>query len=199
MLLITVLFPVRSVMRQFPFVQKSTEEQKYDLFHVTDYNYSREGTDKSSLGTKRLISIKRWSKVSISCSGINHRFVPFNSAWSAAVSGIVPRHTILLLQSHLPRDHETLFLILPLLPALYEAGSTHTASTWCLHHTAPSFDPVVLAFRAVLYFWPLFQHISKLALWIRFYLRKFLMSILFSPCHVLPSLSLLCGAYMCVW
>lgn len=108
MLLITVLFPVRSVMRQFPFVQKSTEEQKYDLFHITDYNYSRGGTDKSSLGMKRLISIKRWSKVSISCSGINHRFVPFNSAWSSTVSGIVPRHTILLLQSHLPRDHETL-------------------------------------------------------------------------------------------
>lgn len=48
-------------MRQFPFVQKSAEEQKYGLFHITDYNYSREGTDKSSLGTKRLISIKRWS------------------------------------------------------------------------------------------------------------------------------------------
>lgn len=50
---------MRSVMRQFPFVQKSVEEQKYDLFPIIDYKYIREGTDKSNLGTERLFRIKR--------------------------------------------------------------------------------------------------------------------------------------------
>lgn len=99
---------MRSVMRQFPFVQKSVEELKYDLFPIFDYDYSRDGTDKSSLGTETLFRIKPWSKVYISCSQINHRFLLFNSSWSSTVSRILPRHTIQLLQSHLPRDHETL-------------------------------------------------------------------------------------------
>lgn len=102
------MFLIRSVMRQFPFVQKSVEEQKYDLFPIFGYDYSRDGTDKSSLRTEALFRIKLWSKVYISCSQINHRFLPFNSSWSSTVSCILPRHTIQLLQSHLPQDHETL-------------------------------------------------------------------------------------------
>lgn len=170
---------------------------EYDLFPIIDYNYSREGAAKSSLRTERLFRIKQWSKVYISCSQINHRFLPFNSSWSSTVSSLLPRHTIQFLQSHLPWD--TQFLILTLLSAWYEAGSTHKTSAWCFCHTAPFFLCCGASSQNNSKLLACSSASQKLHCESAFIFASLSIHSLHSHCYYLPSLSLLCGAYMCVW